>query len=176
VSLPRDRDVEPTDSAPTRSGESPFEVRPTRRGPHLRGDVLVAIFVGGCLGGLARYAIVKARPVAADRFPWPTLAINVSGAFVLALLIVVAAQLVSSRYLRPLLGTGFCGAFTTFSAIVVTDDEFFAQHHPGLAVGYLAASIVGGLAAASLGLVIGRAVAVNRRRVSEQRSDERTRE
>jgi fluoride exporter len=172
VSLPRDRDVEPAGSAPTRAGGSPFEVRQARRRPLLRWDVLVAIFLGGCLGGLARYAIVTTWPVATDRFPWPTLAINLSGAFVLALLIVAAAHSVPSRYLRPLLGTGFCGAFTTFSAVVVTDDEFFAQHHPALAVGYLAASIVGGLAAAALGLIIGRAIAVNRSRVAEERTRE----
>lgn len=169
MSLSRDPDVEPAGSAPARSGTRPFEVGRARRRPRLRWDVLVAIFAGGCLGGLARYGIVSAWPVAGDRFPWPTLVINVSGAFVLALLIVAVAELVSSRYLRPLLGTGFCGAFTTFSAIVVTDDELFAHHHAALAVGYLAASVLGGLAAASFGLVIGRAITMNRRRVKEER-------
>ena len=171
MSLPRDHPAEPVRSA--RAGGSPFEVRQARRRPRLRWDVLVAIFVGGCLGGWARYAILVTWPVATDQFPWPTLAINVSGAFVLSLVIVVAAEFVSSRYFRPLLGTGFCGAFTTFSSIVVTDDELFAHHEPALAIGYLAASIVGGLVAASLGLVIGRVV-VAQRRVEQGEAEERT--
>jgi CrcB protein len=78
--------------------------------------------------------------------------------------VVIAADLVSSRYLRPLLGTGFCGAFTTFSSIVVTSDQLFADRHPGMATAYLVASIVAGLAAASAGLATVRALAENRHR------------
>ena len=65
----------------------------------------------------------------------------------------------SGRYLRPLLGTGFCGAFTTFSSVVVTTDLLLAHGHAGTALAYLGASIGGGLAAALLGLVAGRALA-----------------
>lgn len=124
---------------------------------------MLAVFLGGCLGGWVRYGITETWPTRTGRFPWATFGVNVAGAFVLALVIVFAADVVSSRYLRPLVGTGFCGALTTFSSIVVTTDLLFAHHHPGTAVTYLAASIVAGLAAAALGLVIGRAVAAKRR-------------
>jgi CrcB protein len=141
---------------------SPFETaRPARR-PRPRWDVLAAIFVGGCGGGAARYALDVTWPAGAGDFPWTIFAINTSGAFILALVIVIAADVLPSRYLRPLLGTGFCGAFTTFSSIVVTFDELVAHDHPGTAVGYLAASIAAGLAAAWLGLVAGRTVAAIR--------------
>ena len=141
---------------------SPFEVaRPARR-PRPRWDVLAAIFVGGCGGGAARYALDTTWPVGAGAFPWTIFSINVTGAFVLSLVIVIAADLVPSRYLRPLVGTGFCGAFTTFSSIVVTFDELVAHDHPGMAVGYLGASIGAGLAAAWLGLVAGRGLAAAR--------------
>jgi CrcB protein len=142
---------------------SPFEVaRPPAR-PQPRWDVLAAIFAGGCGGGLARYALDKTWPAGAGAFPWTIFSVNTSGAFVLALVIVIAADVLPSRYLRPLLGTGFCGAFTTFSSIVVTVDELTAHDHSGVAAGYLAASIGAGLAAAWLGLVAGRTIAAIRR-------------
>lgn len=142
---------------------SPFEVaRPARR-PRPRWDVLAAIFVGGCAGGVARYGLNQTWPASDGKFPWTIFAINTSGAFVLALVIIIAADVLPSRYLRPLLGTGFCGAFTTFSSIVVSFDELVAHDHAGVAASYLAASIIAGLAAAWLGLVTGRVIAAVRR-------------
>lgn len=130
--------------------------RPRR--PRLRPDVVVAVFAGGCLGGWARYGITSNWPARAG-FPWATFAVNVTGAFVLTVVIVAAANVVPSRYLRPLVGTGFCGAFTTFSSVVVSADQLFMHRHAGTAVSYVIASIVAGLAAAWLGLVLGRAAA-----------------
>jgi fluoride exporter len=123
-----------------------------------RWDVLAAIFVGGCLGGLARYATVRAWPVEPGSFPWPTLAVNLSGALLLAVLLVFAGRVWQSRYARPLLGTGFCGAFTTFSAVVVDSDRLLASGSAGTALGYLAASFLGGLVVAFAGVVLARAV------------------
>jgi CrcB protein len=163
VSLPIDPDLDAGQAA-ARAARSPFEQARPARWPRLPPDVLVAVFAGGCLGGWARYGITSAWPARSGRFPWATFSVNIAGAFVLAIVIVVAADVVSSRYLRPLLGTGFCGAFTTFSSIVVTADQLFAHHRPGTAVTYLAASVVAGLAAASLGLILARAVHMNRRR------------
>jgi CrcB protein len=73
-------------------------------------------------------------------------------------LVVLVAEARPSRYVRPLAGTGFCGAYTTFSSVVVSVDLLAAHHHVGVAVEYLALSTVGGLAAALLGLVAARAV------------------
>ena len=174
MELPIDPDIDPDIDPPTGPGmrtvTSPFEVGRRPRWPQPRWDVLLAIFVGGCAGGLGRYGIGEVWPTANGEFPWTIYAINTAGAFVLAVVIVTSEQIVSSRYLRPLLGTGFCGAFTTFSSIVVTSDELYAHRHPGVASAYLAASIVGGLAAASFGLVVGRVVAGSRRRAGEEPS------
>ena len=146
---------------------SPFEIgRPAPR-PRLRWDVLAVIFVGGCAGGVARYALDDHWPAGAGTFPWTIFTINTSGAFALSFVIVVAADVLPSRYLRPLVGTGFCGAFTTFSSIVVSFNELLAHHHPGVAGSYLAASIGAGLVAAWLGLVAGRAIAAVRRKRGE---------
>jgi CrcB protein len=119
-----------------------------------RPDVLGVIFVGGCTGGVARYAITSAWPDPGNRFPWGTFTVNVTGAFALAVIIVLAAELAPSRYLRPLLGTGFCGAFTTFSSVVVSTAELLAHQRVGTALFYIGATISAGLAAALAGRVL----------------------
>ena len=124
---------------------------------HFRASVVGAVFAGGCVGGLARYAVTQHWPTPDDRFPWPTFTVNVAGAFILGVLIVVVSDVLrGSTYLRPLIGTGFCGALTTFSSVVVTADEQIAHGHASLAVTYLVTSIVVGLLAAWAGLLLGR--------------------
>jgi CrcB protein len=114
----------------------------------------------------------KTWPAGVGGFPWSTFSVNTAGAFVLALVVVIAAELAPSRYLRPLVGTGFCGALTTFSSIVVAADQLLAHGHLAIATAYVAASIVSGLAAGSFGLIVGRAVTVNRHRARQRRSDQ----
>jgi CrcB protein len=102
------------------------------RGTPRRSEV-VAVFLGGCLGALARAAVGQALPV-----PWGTLAVNVFGAFLLG---VVVTR--SPRFW----GTGFCGALTTFSTLQV---EALGLER-GWAVLYLTASVVLGSLAVALG-------------------------
>jgi fluoride exporter len=155
--------VEAADDARPGAGRSPFERAGRTRRPKLRLDVTLAVFVGGCVGGWLRYAATSMWPAPAGHLPWATFGVNVVGAFILALVVVIAADIAPSRYLRPLVGTGFCGALTTFSSVVVTTDQLSA-HHPRIAAAYLGATIVAGLAASSFGLVLGRAIAANRHR------------
>ena len=135
-----------------------------RGAARLRPDVVAVVFAGGCLGGATRYWVTTAYPAGSGAFPWSTLAVNLAGAFVLAFVVVIAAELMPSRYLRPLVGTGFCGALTTFSSVVVTADRLFAHDRVGTALAYLSATIAGGLAAAVLGLLLGRALSAGRPR------------
>ena len=118
-----------------------------------RAEVITAVFVGGCLGGLARYAEVRAWPPGPSGFPWSTLAVNLAGAFILASLVTWADRAGHGGLGRALLGTGFCGAYTTFSSIVVDADRLLAHGSVATAAGYLAASFGGGLAAAVIGMV-----------------------
>lgn len=111
-----------------------------------------AVFAGGCLGGLARYLLLRSWTTEAHAFPWATLLVNCSGAFVLGLLLTRSR----SPQVRALLGTGFCGAWTTFSAITVSVDQLVSSGHVLLGLAYLVASAGGGLAAAWLGLEAGR--------------------
>ena len=122
-----------------------------------RFDVLLAVLVGGCAGGAARFAIIRVWPTGSSGFPWSTLLVNLGGAAVLGVLVVLAGSVWQSRYARPLIGTGFCGAFTTFSAVVVDADRLVARGDAGMALGYLAASFVGGLAFAAAAVVVARA-------------------
>ena len=136
--------------------------------PRLRGSVVLAVFAGGCAGGLVRYLASEHGPGRTGLFPWPTFTVNVAGAFVLTLLLVVATDVLGpTTYLRPLVGTGFCGALTTFSSIVVSVDELIAHGHVDVAMAYLAATLAAGFAAGWLGLFTGRAFAAYRRRQHE---------
>jgi fluoride exporter len=132
------------------------------RWPSIPLSHVAVVFAGGVLGGLARYGISQAWPAATGGFPTATLVINTSGAFVLGVLVTVVALRAAPDHLRPFLGTGFCGAFTTFSSVVTTDDLLLAHGHAGIAVAYLAASLAAGLGA------VYAAMALTRRAVGER--------
>jgi len=121
-------------------------------GPRL----LAAVLVGGVLGGMARYGVTSALP-AGDGFPWATWWVNVGGSFLLALILVVALEtLRAASHVRALLGTGFCGAFTTFSGVTVTTSELARDGALALSAAYLSASLLGAVVAGAAGLVAGR--------------------
>jgi fluoride exporter len=159
--LPIDPDLDP-DQSPSRRLLS----SPQPRGPiHLGPGVLAVIAVGGFLGGVARYGIGEAFPAETGGFPWATFAVNVSGAFGLALLLVlIIERWHPSHYLRAAVGTGFFGAFTTWSTYMVQTDQLLARGHAGTATTYVLASAIGGLAAAGAGLASGRYLVVHTRR------------
>jgi CrcB protein len=109
---------------------------------------LAAIFCGGIVGALARTGLARAFPSGADSWPWATFGVNIVGAFMLGYFITrLQERLPTAAYKRPFLGTGFCGALTTFSTMQVELYEMVRGDHWGLAVGYAAATIVLGFAA-----------------------------
>ena len=111
---------------------------------------LAAVFLGGCAGALARAALVEWAPPEPGHWPWATFAANVAGAFLLAWVLTrVREPLQLHRYRRPLLGTGFCGALTTFATLQLELLRMLDAERPGLAVAYAAASLAAGLAAAA---------------------------
>jgi CrcB protein len=109
---------------------------------------LGAIFAGGFVGAIARVALAGALPSSAGSWPWATFAVNVAGAFLLGYFVTrLQERLPLSAYRRPFLGTGFCGALTTFSTLQVELLEMIDRGRLGLASGYAAASVVGGFGA-----------------------------
>jgi fluoride exporter len=105
----------------------------------------LAVFVGGAAGALARYGLVEAIPHDdPTAWPWATFIANIVGSVILGFL---AAHFARRHPIRPLLATGFCGAFTTFSTFQFELTEL----DPGVAVLYAALSIAAGLAAVLAG-------------------------
>jgi fluoride exporter len=122
---------------------------------------LAAVFVGGAVGAGARAALSVLAAPDPGRWPWPTFAVNIVGAFVLGYVTTrLLERLPLSSYRRPLLGTGFCGGLTTFSTMQVEILRMLQYRHYGLAIGYLSASLVAGLFAVYLATALVRRVRV----------------
>jgi CrcB protein len=109
---------------------------------------LAAVALGGAAGALLRVWLGTTFSGGAPSWPWVTFAINVTGSFTLAYFATrLGERLPQSTYRRPLLGTGFCGAYTTFSTMQVEILKIIDAHRYGLAAGYAFASIAAGYAA-----------------------------
>jgi CrcB protein len=108
-------------------------------------DLLLACSAGGVLGAWARCAIGRALPHPAGGFPWSTVLINVSGCLLIGALMVVLLELTTPhRLARPFLGVGLLGGYTTYSTFAVDAERLLLAHRAGLALGYVAATVVGG--------------------------------
>lgn len=130
-----------------------------RRAAHW--DIIAVVAAGGMIGATGRYALSLALPTEPGRFPWGTFLTNVSGAAVLGLLLVLLTERYESgRYLRPFLGTGVMGAYTTFSTFMVEADLLVRDGHPVLALSYLVGSLLAGAVAVWLGMRVGRRLPV----------------
>lgn len=103
------------------------------------------IALGGAAGALARVGLSQAFPPTPGSWPWVTFAINLAGTFALGFLV---AYLQKHRPLstlhHPLLATGLCGTFTTFSTMQLEVLRMIDRHRDGLALGYVVSSVAGG--------------------------------
>jgi CrcB protein len=128
--------------------------------------VLLVIAAGGALGGAARWGLLVAVPPTAAGLPWATWLANVTGAFGLGLLMVLVLDVwPPSRYVRPFLGVGVLGGYTTYSTYMLDVRTLLAQGEVPRAFGYLVGTLVTGLLAVWLGVLAARAgVAVTVRR------------
>ena len=125
------------------------------------GRELGAVFAGGVVGALARAGLAEALPHAAGEWPWATFAVNVAGAFLLGYFATrLQERLPLSAYRRPFLGTGVCGALTTFSTVQVEVLKMLDGDHFGLAAGYVAASVAAGFVAVALATSVTRRVRI----------------
>ena len=114
---------------------------------------LAAIFLGGAIGAPARYGLAQALPHDAGSWPWATFVVNVAGAVALGYLTTrLQERLPPSAYRRPLLGTGLCGALTTFSTMQVELVQMLDDGRAGLAAGYAAASMAAGVLAIAVAM------------------------
>ncbi len=124
---------------------------PSMRMPRLDGRELAAIYAGGMVGALARVGLAQAAPHGADAWPWATFVANLLGAAALGYFVTrLQERLPPSSYRRPFLGTGFCGALTTFSTLQLELFEMLDAGQAALAAGYAAATLAGGFACVHL--------------------------
>lgn len=151
--LPVDPDV--PDPAPARARRRSHGVLVDRW------DILLVIAVGGALGSLGRWAVTQGLPYDKGDFAWATALENVTGAFVLGVLMVFVLDVwPTTRYIRPFLGVGVLGGYTTFSTYMLDTRMLAVAGRIPLALGYLFGTLVTGLVAVWLGVLAGRAVAV----------------
>ncbi|QWC85954.1 CrcB family protein [Nocardioidaceae bacterium] len=108
------------------------------------------VMLGGAVGAAGRYLCDRFVSSRAPRdLPAGTLAVNLLGSLALGLL---TGLLVTTGSAYAVLGTGVCGAFTTWSTLAVETVELL-RGRPALAVAYLAATLLGGLSLATVGLL-----------------------
>lgn len=152
--IPIDPDLAPSDpAAPTVNAARPRIRHRSRAQP----DVLAVIALGGMCGASARYALAQLLPTSSGEFPWATFVENLSGSFLLGLLLVLLLErFPPSRYLRPFLATGILGAFTTMSTYELETALLIKDGHPLTGIVYAVGSMVAGLALAYTGILAGR--------------------
>ncbi|MGW4159098.1 FluC/FEX family fluoride channel [Streptomyces sp. NPDC004788] len=127
--------------------------------------VVGVVAAGGALGAVARYAAILAWPTPAGAFPWTILAVNAVGCAVLGVVMVLATETVSPPHplLRPFLGTGVCGGFTTFSTYALDSQRLLAAGDVARGTIYLAATALTALAAVAAAVLATRAAVRARR-------------
>lgn len=126
---------------------------------------IALVFLGGCVGTLARAWLSATFPAAKGTFCWATFTINLTGAFALALLTGITAFAINNKTTREntrlLLGTGAMGGYTTYSTLMVDTLKLGSQNLT-LASAYLAATIIGGFITAYFGFWLAGAIAKKR--------------
>lgn len=131
----------------------------------LRGQApaLAVVALGGVIGACARYGAGLLLPTATGAFPWTTLAVNTLGCAAIGVLMVVITEVRAVHPLvRPFLGTGVLGGFTTFSTYAVDIQRLVHGGRAALAAAYLAATPMAALVAVWAASALTRA-AVNAR-------------
>src|SRR3954463_7765015 len=119
--------------------------------------VLAAISAGGVLGAEARYGLSVLIPHQPGQWPMATWLINVSGCFLIGILMVFITELTSPpRLVRPFLGVGVLGGYTTFSTAMVDVQQMALAGHGGAALGYLIATVTAAVAATFAGVTLTR--------------------
>lgn len=128
-------------------------------------DLFIAVAIGGVIGASARHAMDLVFPTESDQWPLATFLINLTGAFILGLVIEAATAFAPdpgaskvARRLRPFLVTGVLGGYTTFSTYMVDAHGLFVANRDGLAALYIFGSLIAGVLLVLLGMSLGKAV------------------
>ncbi|MEU5657715.1 fluoride efflux transporter CrcB [Streptomyces sp. NPDC047737] len=155
----RSRPAERPDAGPG-DGPSVSGQRAGQRGGG-RWRVLAVIAAGGAAGATARYAASLAWPAAEGEFPWAVFAVNVVGCALIGVLMVLTVErgVVTRPLVRPFLGVGVLGGFTTFSTYAADVSHLLVRQEVATAVAYMAGTAVAALCAVWAAAAMTRAVA-----------------
>lgn len=127
-------------------------------------SALAAVALGGALGAVARHGLTLAFPHGAGSFDVATFTANTVGGLLIGVLMVVVTEVApGSKHLRPFLGVGVLGGFTTFSTYIVGIGAAVSAGAAVLAVVYAFATVAASLLAAALGMRAARLVLVRER-------------
>lgn len=119
----------------------------------------LVVALAAAVGAPARFLVDSWMQKRLDRvFPWGTLTVNVSGSFLLGLITGLALYHGFPTTPKLLIGTGFCGAYTTFSTFAVETVRLGEEGSPAEAFGNVLMSTVGALLAGAAGLALAAAL------------------
>lgn len=110
---------------------------------------LLLVGLGGMLGSMLRYLVGQWLRSAA--LPYGTLVVNLSGSLLIGFLMAKYGRQLMGEDWRIFLVAGFCGGFTTLSALSWESLQFIQQGKYGIFVGYALITVLGGLLMAALG-------------------------
>ena len=117
------------------------------------------VALGAALGAPLRYLIDRlVQHRNGSRFPWGTFTVNVAGSFLLGVLVGGATASAVPHAAVALLGTGLCGALTTYSTFGYETLRLLEQRAGAVAVANAVASTAGGLGAAGCGFAVATAL------------------
>jgi len=120
--------------------------------------VLLVVF-GAAVGAPLRYLVDRTVQTRHDSvFPWGTFAVNVTGSFILGLLVRGAGAHAVPGSLVALLGTGLCGALTTYSTFGYETVRLLQDHSRPFAILNAVATVIAGLGAAFVGIAVAQAI------------------
>ncbi|SDR04649.1 fluoride efflux transporter CrcB [Actinopolyspora saharensis] len=135
--------------------------------------VVLAVALGGALGSVARYGVSLWIGRGGAGFPWGTLAVNVVGCLIIGAVTVLLEEFGNPhRLVRPFVGVGVLGGFTTFSTYVADVGDLLAAQRPVQATVYLFGTVALGVVSVVCGAVSVRALAG--RAASRARGGERS--
>lgn len=122
-------------------------------------DIYV-LALGGAVGVNARHFVgIWVRRWAGSDFPWGTFLINISGAFAIGFLAMTIGRWFPHPRVRLMVVTGFLGGYTTFSSYALEALLLWERGSCLRAFAYLAGSAIAGMAAVTLGMILGRSLA-----------------
>ena len=131
---------------------------------------LAVVGAGGAIGALLRWALASALPTSPGGLGWSTAIVNLTGSFLLGVLVTALAEAARRSGRAPRwhhlarlgLGTGLLGGWTTFSTLAVEVEQALDAGRLGVGAAALALSLVGGVALAAAGMATGRRLGATR--------------